>query len=310
MHSGISFRQVETFYWVNRLGSFSGAAAHLNTTQPAISNRIRELERFVGTQLFTRGRRSIGLTPEGRNFFGIAERFVEIGEEFLSRAAGGREISGILRIGAADTVALTWLPRLVTELARRYPRLDVELFVDLSVYIQAKLAEGDLDIGFLVGGAPGPDFVELPLGNVRNAWMCSPVLGLEGREVTAADLAAYPILTHTRGSHLYNSVREWFARAGVKRLRIHGFSSLATMIEMTAAGLGVSVLPPEMLKSYGRPDRLVEINAHPRLPSTSFSCIHANSPPAAMYAAAIEIARREMAAEPCFEVCASPASET
>jgi DNA-binding transcriptional LysR family regulator len=305
MHSGISFRQVETFYWVNRLGSFSRAAAHLNTTQPAISNRIRELERFVGAQLFTRGGRSIGLTPEGRNFFGIAERFVELGDEFLSRAAGGREVSGILRIGAADTIALTWLPRLVTELARRYPRLDVELFVDLSVYIQAKLAEGDLDIGFFVGGAPSPDFLELPLGIVRNAWMCSPLSGLADREVTAKDLAAYPILTHTRGSHLYNSVREWFAHAGIRRLRIHGCSSLATMIEMTAAGLGISVLPPEMLKSYGRPDRLIEINAQPHLAPTSFSCVYANSPPAIVYAAAVEIARREMAAEPCFEVVES-----
>ncbi len=302
MHLGISLKQIETFYWIARLGSFSEAAGQLNTTQPAISNRIRELEGFLGSQLFTRSGRTVSLTPTGRDLLELAERFIELTDEFLVRARSSGGISGVLRIGAADTIALTWLPRLVAELSRLYPQLYVELFVDLSVNIQDKLIEGDLDIGFLVGSAPSPDFVEVPLGSVSNCWMCAPRLGLSGRKITPVELAVMPILTHSRGSHLYRVVRKWFAGAGVRRLRIHGCSSLASMIEMTVAGLGVSVLPPVMIRERYGPDRLQEIVAEPALPPTDFTCVYADKAPSMIYQKTIEIARREIEVEPCFQL--------
>lgn len=301
MHAGISLRQIESFYWVARLQSFSGAAHQLNTTQPAISNRIRELETHLGALLFTRSGRSISLTPEGRDFVDLAERFIELGDELTRRGRSGDSISGVLRIGAADTIALTWLPRLVAELSQQYPRLAVELFVDLSVHIQSKLADGDLDIGFLVGAAPNADFVEVPLGHVGNSWMCAPTLKLAGREVTPAELAAHPIVTHSRGSHLHRTIKEWFAAAGISRLRLHGCSSLASMIEMTAAGLGVAVLPPKMIRHLYGPGRLEAIATRSRLPPTRFCCIYPNRAPSAVYDETIRIAHREIAVDNCFE---------
>ena len=184
MQARVTYRQVEAFHWIARSGSFSEAARALNATQPAISNRIRELEAMLGARLFERrgrGARRAGrrrrcaarLTPAGRDLLDVAERFVALGEEFVARAAPRSGVAGTVRIGAADTVALTWLPRLVAELSRRYPRLAVELTVDLSRDLRARLADGDLDIAFLVGPAPGPEFEEIPFGQVRNAWMAS-----------------------------------------------------------------------------------------------------------------------------------------
>jgi len=301
MHAGISLRQIESFYWVARLQSFSAAAMQLNTTQPAISNRIRELEAHLGVQLFARAGRSISLTPEGRDFVDLAERFVELGDELTRRGRSGDGISGVLRIGAADTIALTWLPRLVAELSRQYPRLNVELLVDLSIHIQSKLADGDLDIGFLVGSAPNADFVEVPLGHVANSWMCAPELGLAGREVTPEELATHPIVTHSRGSHLHRTIKEWFAAAGIVRLRLHGCSSLASMIEMTAAGLGVAVLPPKMIHRLYGPGRLAAITTRSALPPTQFCCIYPRRAPLAVYEETIRIAGREIAIDSCFE---------
>lgn len=301
MHAGISLRQIESFYWVARLRSFSGAALQLNATQPAISNRIRELETHLGLQLFARTGRSVSLTPEGRDFVDLAERFMELGDELTRRGRSGDSISGVLRIGAADTIALTWLPRLVADLSRRYPRLNVELFVDLSIHIQARLADGDLDIGFLVGTAPNADFVEVPLGRVANSWMCAPDLGLGGREVTPGELAQHPIVTHSRGSHLHRTIRDWFAGAGISKLRLHGCSSLASMIEMTAAGLGVAVLPPKMIRRLHGGGRLETIRTSRELPPTQFCCIYPDRAPSAIYDETIGIAHRQMAADDCFE---------
>lgn len=300
MHAGITLRQIETFYWASRLQSFSAAAHQLNTTQPAVSNRIRELESHLGFILFDRTGRMPSLTPEGRDFLDLAERFVELGDELTRKGRSRDAISGILRIGAADTVALTWLPRLVAELSRQYPRLNVELQVDLSVHVQAKLAEGDLDIGFLVGTAPNADFAEIQLGRVANAWMAARELNLFGRRITPHELAAYPIVTHSRGSHLHRTIREWFAAAGVTRLRLHGCTSLASMIEMTAAGLGVAVLPPTMIERLYPSRGLGVVDTATALPPTQFCCIHPRRTPSAVYEETVRIARREMAADSCF----------
>lgn len=299
MRTGISLRQVEAFRWIARSGSFSEAARALNATQPAISNRIRELERSTGARLFERSGRAVRLTPAGRDLLPMAEQLVALGEAFVARAAPAGSIAGVLRIGAADTVALTWLPRLVARMSARYPRLAVELSVDLSADLRARLAGGDLDIAFLVGTAPGPEFAELPFGGIRNAWMAAKSFGLGGRRVTPRELAAYPVLTHSRGSHLHRVVMKWFAGAGIRDIRIHGCNSLATMIEMTIAGLGVSVLSPDLVRQrHGRV--LDAIDARPALPPTRFACIHAGTVPEPVLGTILRIARREMGREPCF----------
>lgn len=300
MHAGITFRQIEAFYWIARSGSFSEAARSLNATQPGISNRIRELETLLNVRLFERGGRAVRLTPEGRQLQGLAEQIVALGHDFVARSGASAGVAGVMRIGAADTVALTWLPRLVAELSRRYPRLAVELSVELSVHLRDRLAEGELDIAFLVGTAPGPEFEEIPLGQVRNAWMAPRALGLGGRRIEATELAQHAILTHSRGSHLHRIVRQWFLRAGIRDIRIHGCNSLATMIEMTVAGLGVSLLSPALVRQrHGDVLDVLDVDA-PVAP-TRFACIHAAQGPAAVSAAIVDIARRETERESCFE---------
>lgn len=60
------FKALETFLWVVNLGSFRGAAQKLHTTQPAISQRIAQLEHEVGVRLLQRDRRIASPTPAGR----------------------------------------------------------------------------------------------------------------------------------------------------------------------------------------------------------------------------------------------------
>ena len=67
-------RQLEALYWITRLGSFAAAARKLNTSQPAISQRIRDLERSLGVPLFDRSRRRAVLTPQGHEVAAGAEQ--------------------------------------------------------------------------------------------------------------------------------------------------------------------------------------------------------------------------------------------
>ena len=78
------FKAIETFMWVVTLGSFRGAAQKLNTTQPAISQRIAQLEREVGVKLLQRDRRMVLPTPSGRQLMVYAEKLIGLRSEMLA----------------------------------------------------------------------------------------------------------------------------------------------------------------------------------------------------------------------------------
>src|SRR6185503_15131018 len=74
----IDFKTLETFMWVATLRSFRGAADKLNTTQPAVSQRIAQLEDFLGMRLLERDRRLVAPTRKGVELLGYAERLIRL----------------------------------------------------------------------------------------------------------------------------------------------------------------------------------------------------------------------------------------
>jgi DNA-binding transcriptional LysR family regulator len=248
MFGGLNLRQLDAFYWVVQLGSFSGAALRLSTTQPAISTRLRELENRLGTPVFDRARRGVRLNPKGRELLGLVEQLRALDRDWETRLGDSASVGGLIRLGAADTMAMTLIPPLLARLRDRHPNLEVELLVDLSVNLHARLREGEIDVAFVAGELGSPEYASRALGAVENTWAASPRLRLGGRTIGTADLAGHAVFTHSRGSHLHRMVSDWFQAAGVHPKRLHGCNSLAMMIKLTVAGLGVSVLPVPLIR--------------------------------------------------------------
>ena len=74
----MNMKQLETFYWVERLGSFSAAAERVHATQSTISMRIQELEQSLGVRLFDRSHRMARLTAKGRELLPYVRQMVEL----------------------------------------------------------------------------------------------------------------------------------------------------------------------------------------------------------------------------------------
>jgi DNA-binding transcriptional LysR family regulator len=270
MLGGLHPKQLEAFYWIAWTGSFSAAAARLHTTQPAVSARLRELEARLGERVFDRSHRGARLTAKGRELLVLVERLLALDREWQSRLGAGGPFAGLVRLGAADTVAMTVVPTLLARIGERHPNVDVELVVDLSIHLQARLREGEIDIAFIAGEMGSPDYTVRPLGEVENAWMCSPALGLPRRRLSAAELAQQPVLTHSRGSHLHHMVTRWFEAAGAAPNRLHGCNSLAMMIKLTVAGLGVSVLPVPLVGAELASGELRRVRVEEPVPPNRF----------------------------------------
>ena len=141
----MNLKHLEAFIWITRLGSFSAAARRLNSSQPAISMRIQELEKTLGVKLFDRGSRTARITPKGREFVDYAERILSLASEAEQRLSDRKQVSGRLRLGVTETIALTWLPRLVARLNEEFPALVIDLDIDLTNGMWRKIRSGNLD---------------------------------------------------------------------------------------------------------------------------------------------------------------------
>ncbi|MEQ8964989.1 MAG: LysR family transcriptional regulator [Azospirillaceae bacterium] len=292
----MNLKQIETFFWVGRLGSFQAAADRLNTTQPGISNRVRELERTLGVVLFDRSGRSARLTPHGRELMISAERMLTLAKDIEERLGRSGAVTGLVRVGVADTIALTWLPDLVARIAEDFPGLAIELEVGLSVDLLAQLQERRVDLALVVGPVALPGMECRPLWDVDIRWMASPGLAVPAGRATAEDLVDLPIISHTIGSHQHLTIVQWFREAGLVPRRISSCSSLATIIKMASAGLGLCILSPVTLTREIAAGHLAVVETDRPLPPNRFVAVYPDQAiqkaPRMIAALAQEVARR------------------
>jgi DNA-binding transcriptional LysR family regulator len=144
---------LRSFLAVAQSLSFTQAAASLGLRQPTVSQHIRKLEDAVGRPLFVRDTHQVALTADGEAMAGFARTILAAHEQAVGYFTGSG-LSGRLRVGVMDDVALTPLPRILREFRQSYPRVDLELTVSQSSGLRRRVDSGHLDVAF----------VKLPVG--------------------------------------------------------------------------------------------------------------------------------------------------
>lgn len=293
----IEFRTLETFLRVAQLKSFRGAAARLNTTQPAVSQRIAQLEEQLGVRLLERSGRSFSLTQAGRSVLGQAERLLKLRAELVASVAGPAELRGALRLGVAETIVHTWLPLFLETMAQRYPLIVLEIEVDISPNLRERLLSRELDLAFLLGPLSAPEILTQALRSERIAFFASPKLGLEPGRIPLARIAAFPIITFARNTQPFVRLRELLADPALPPSRVHASASLSTALRMALDGLGIALIPASIVGDAVATGRLVEIDTPARVPDLNFVAGALAGPDSQLIAPVIAMAR-EAAARP------------
>lgn len=268
----MNLKHIESFLWISRLGSFSAAARRLNTTQPAMSMRIGELEKNLGVVLFDRRSRALRLTPEGREFADYARRIVDLTQEAEDRLSERTQFTGRLKLGVTESVALTWLPDLVVRLNDEFPAMLIDLDINLTQVVWRKLRGGELDLAILPGPAFGTDLSTTYLGSILYTWMASPKLKL-GRlqdELTPQDFKSVPVITLSEDSNLHEIIETWFKENRSAPRRVDVCNSLGVVAALTVAGLGISMLPPSVFAEEIRSGDLYELKTGPHIEPLEF----------------------------------------
>ena len=258
--------QLEALLWISKLGSFRSAARKLRLSQPAVSSRIRELESQLGISLLDRSRHRPRVTAEGLEVLRHAEQMIGLAENFRTRFGARDRLPKSIRMGAADSFALTYLSPLLARLAELHPGTHIDLEVGFSTHLDRKLQAGELDIAFLTAPTANASVSVEPLLTLEVAWLASPKLELHGRRLGPADLFQRPIITNPGPSHLYSTIHEWFAGAGLVPQRLNTCTSLTIVAKLTADGIGISALPPALVRRELARSQLVRLTTAPELP--------------------------------------------
>ncbi len=239
----LSLKQFRYFEALARLGHFGRAAEVCAISQPALSMQIKEMEAALGTALFERGPRQVRLTHFGEAFALRVREILRSVDELSDLARAAQEgLVGRLRIGVIPTVAPYLLPSLMATLARQYAGLEIHVRETVTPRLMQELAEGRLDTAIVALPVSEPSLTEVALFS-EDFVLVRPAEDA-GKPVPSREILREMRLLLLEEGHCFRDQALSFCamQASVAR-EILDASSLATLVQMVGAGMGVTLLP-------------------------------------------------------------------
>lgn len=248
----MELRLLRTFKAVAETGSFTQAASRVHLTQAAVSVHIRQLEEEVGMPLFLRVNKKLYLTDAGRALLSHAENILREHEQAkMELAAISGAERGRLHMGVASTaVTVHLLPEILLAMKRRYPLLDLSVIGGTSQRIVEQIVDGKLDVGLVSLPIEASDVMaETLLSDRLMAIMSRQHRLARSRVITAAELAAEPLILGEKGGNTRRLIDLFFEKIGLEPKIIMELQRTEAIIKMVELGFGVTILPQGSIRS-------------------------------------------------------------
>jgi len=252
----ITLKQLRYFDALARHGHFGRAAEACAISQPALSMKIKELEQELDAALVERDARQVRLTRFGEELTArvrdILRSVDELGD--LARASRGR-LTGRLRIGVIPTIAPYLLPRVIGNLTRLHPELDIHVRETVTPKLIQELSEGRLDTAIVALPVSEPSLSEVALFT-ENFLLVRPAKD-EAQPVPDSEMLAKERLLLLEEGHCFRDQALSFCNLQTARPReVLDASSLSTLVQMVSAGIGVTLIPEMALAVETRSARV------------------------------------------------------
>ncbi len=249
-----SLRQLQYVVAVAEALSFRRAAERCAVSQPSLSAQVALVEEALKVRLFERDRRRVLLTSAGRELVERA-RAILLEVDDLVRAAEriGDPLSGTLRIGVIPTISPYLLPVIAPRVRTEFPLLTVAWVEDKTASLVRDLEAGALDAALLALEADLGDVEHAVLGKDRFVLAFSPShpLSKKSPPASASELRGADVLLLDEG-HCFREQALAFCQAQSAHELEFRATSLSTLVQMVAAGAGVTLLPELSLPTEAR----------------------------------------------------------
>lgn len=257
---------LRTFVAIADLGSFTRAGDRLGRTQSTMSLQVKRLEEQVGRTLFQRSAKAVRLTGDGQKLLGDARRMLHLNDKLIAELTEP-DIRGIVRLGVPEDFATVHLPDVLSQFSDAHPLVDLEVTCDLTLNLLDRFHGGGFDL-VLVKREPAATLEGVRVWREPLVWVARDQLAADGKDVIPLVVSPEPCVYRKRATDALDMVGRAWRTAYVS-------TSLAGAQAAVRAGLGITVLPREMI-----PEGLAIVGVEaglPRLPDTEIALLEGAS---------------------------------
>ena len=260
---------LRTFVAVAEAGNLSRAGERLRLAQPTVSLQIKKLEENLGCRLLERSPRALRLTGEGETLLGYGRRILALCEEAVATLSEP-SVSGLVRLGTPEDFATTHLHGVLAAFRRSHPNVALEVTTDLTLNLIDRFRAGEFDLVLIkrepLGESDGVRVWREALVWARSKQMLDPFA--DSQATLSLVVSPHPCVYRRRAMRTLDA-------AGRKWRVAYTSTSLAGSQAAVRAGLGISVLPKDMVPA----DFIVmdERSGAPDLSDTEIALMRATS---------------------------------
>jgi len=266
----IDFELYRVFYTVANYENITRASEELHISQPAISKSIKNLEEQLGGQLFTRTKRGVILTEEGKEFYHYIEKAIEYITNAENKFTDLIHLeTGCIRIGINTTLTKEFLLPYLEKFHVLYPKIDIQIMTNLTSELLQKLKNGLLDMVVLNLNNKdyGRDIEIIKCQKVHDCFVVGKKYNkLAKQSLSMKGLNNYPLILQAKGSNTRSFLDDIAKDNGVTLNPNIELASFSLVVEFAKIGFGIGYATREYIKKNLENKELFELKLKEKIP--------------------------------------------
>ena len=229
---------LRSFVTICELRSFTAAGERLGRTQSTVSLQVKRLEELLGRRVFNRTPRSLELTDDGKRLLGPARQMLRLNDATMAQLHEP-DIAGRVRLGVPEDFATAHLPAVLSAFTAAHPLVELEVTCDLTLNLIEQFHSGAFDF-VLVKREPAAKLEGVRVWREPLVWVVRDQDTVSGLDSVPLVVSPEPCVYRKRATDALEAVgREWRVS--------YTSTSLAGSLSAVSEGLGIAVLPREMV---------------------------------------------------------------
>ena len=248
-----TFRQLKYLVSISKNLHFGKAAKECFVSQSTLSSGIQELERLLNVKLIERTKRTVFLTPLGKEISKKAESInIEMNDVLDLVKSAQEKMFGETRLGVIPTIAPYLLPKLMPKIRKHYPGLNLKLVEDQTANILNMLYSGSLDL-ILIAKPYKTENLNVELIKKDFFHVALPfnsnLLKIKKKSLNNSDISQTNMLLLDEGHCLRDHALQACSKETKQKIDAFKATSLLTLVQMVANNTGITLLPDLVINS-------------------------------------------------------------
>jgi len=228
-------------------GSFTKAAATMFTVQSNVTARIRSLEEEFGAELFTRTSRKVELTPGGQILMQYCKQIGYLVEEAKNNIQNNNTVNGSLKVGCIETTMALKVPEILNRFEKDYPEVELEFKSDMRNNLINDVLNYKLDAAFVSAPVNVNGLAQI---NIKEEQLVILTSSNGPKLHELLTMQPVKIVVFDEGCIFRARLEAWLSSKGIVQYKSTVLNSIEGIINFVEAGLGISLLPEEVVSNY------------------------------------------------------------